>query len=368
MKPNDEMIGLGVLVFAVLLCAFITAITPYITRKSEAFGVSIPENKWEDPRLRAFRKAYCWGMLVAGIVGVAVVLMIYQFSRDLIATPMIALFAVLGFSYVWYFRYHKQVKAIKAGEGWASQTTSKVHVALGEESKLPSAWWMLPAWLITVVTIALVCVSYPLLPQRIPMNYSFDGTVTRYAEKSLLSVMVLPFAQVFMTSLFTFVMYIIKRSRTVIDPENEQESLRQTLAFKQGWCWFVIAGGSLMVLMLCIIQFSMLGMFPFEGMLVMTSVLPLALVAGAIWLSIRLGQGGSRWGKRPRSGSISIRDDDKYWKLGMFYFNPEDPALFVEKRFGVGWTSNFARPMTYVFIGILLVFIIGSLVMAGSAA
>lgn len=368
MKPNDELIGLGVLVFTVLLCAFITAITPYITRKSEAFGVSIPENKWEDHRLRAFRKAYLWGMLVAGVVGGAVVLLMYRFSGDMLATPLVAIFVVLGFSFVWYFRYHKQVKAIKAGEDWGSQTTSKVHVALGEEGNLPSAWWMLPAWLITAATIVFVLVSYPQLPQRIPMNYSFDGTVTRYAEKSLLTVMVLPFTQVFMTIIFSFSMYIIKRSRTVIDPENEQESLRQTLAFKRGWCWFTIAGGSLMVAMMGIIQLSMLGTIPLGGLVFATLVMPLALVAGAIWLSVRLGQGGSRWGTRPRSSSISIRDDDKYWKFGMFYYNPDDPALFVEKRFGVGWTSNFARPMTYVFLGILLVFIVGSIVMAGKAA
>jgi uncharacterized membrane protein len=34
----------------------------------------------------------------------------------------------------------------------------------------------------------------------------------------------------------------------------------------------------------------------------------------------------------------------------MFYYNPSDPAVFVEKRVGIGYTVNFARPVSWVFI------------------
>lgn len=45
---------------------------------------------------------------------------------------------------------------------------------------------------------------------------------------------------------------------------------------------------------------------------------------------------------------------DAYWKLGVFYFNPDDAAIFVEKRFGVGYTMNFARPMAWAILGAIL--------------
>lgn len=48
----------------------------------------------------------------------------------------------------------------------------------------------------------------------------------------------------------------------------------------------------------------------------------------------------------------------KEWKWGLFYWNPEDPSLFVERRYGYGMTVNFARPMVWVFL-------IGGLVMVG---
>ncbi len=57
----------------------------------------------------------------------------------------------------------------------------------------------------------------------------------------------------------------------------------------------------------------------------------------------------------PRSTDVIFRDDDRYWNAGVFYNNPDDPALFVPKRFGLGWTMNFGHPQAkFVLIGMLL--------------
>lgn len=51
-----------------------------------------------------------------------------------------------------------------------------------------------------------------------------------------------------------------------------------------------------------------------------------------------------------------FRDDDRYWYGGFFYNNPDDPALLVPKRFGLGWTLNFGHPQAKLFlIGVLVV-------------
>src|SRR5260370_14802540 len=52
-----------------------------------------------------------------------------------------------------------------------------------------------------------------------------------------------------------------------------------------------------------------------------------------------------------------FRDDDQYWSGGVFYNNPDDPALFVPKRFCLGWTLNFGHPRsTLLLIGVLVMF------------
>ena len=66
-----------------------------------------------------------------------------------------------------------------------------------------------------------------------------------------------------------------------------------------------------------------------------------------------LGQGGNRIPSpqrpdSPSTGAVGDRTEDRFWKLGVFYFNRNDPSVMVERRFGIGYTVNFARPVAWV--------------------
>jgi uncharacterized membrane protein len=52
--------------------------------------------------------------------------------------------------------------------------------------------------------------------------------------------------------------------------------------------------------------------------------------------------------------TVGDRTADTHWKGGLFYVNPDDPALFVEKRIGIGYTLNFGRPGAWALIGLLI--------------
>jgi uncharacterized membrane protein len=45
---------------------------------------------------------------------------------------------------------------------------------------------------------------------------------------------------------------------------------------------------------------------------------------------------------------------DRFWRGWIFYVNPDDPALFVPKRFGIGYTINFAHPWSSVALAVIL--------------
>lgn len=90
-----------------------------------------------------------------------------------------------------------------------------------------------------------------------------------------------------------------------------------------------------------------------------TLLLPLLVVIALVFALARLGQGGSRQSARaqPRQTSteaVGDRTDDRYWLLGVIYFNRDDPAILIEKRFGVGYTLNFARPMSWSIVLLVL--------------
>lgn len=49
------------------------------------------------------------------------------------------------------------------------------------------------------------------------------------------------------------------------------------------------------------------------------------------------------------------------WK-GFIYYNPDDPALFVAKRWGIGWTLNFANRWAWVYVVIIAALTVGPFV------
>jgi uncharacterized membrane protein len=76
------------------------------------------------------------------------------------------------------------------------------------------------------------------------------------------------------------------------------------------------------------------------------------VLGGAIWLGVTTGQGGSRLGGDGENATDRL--DDRFWKLGGIYANPGDPAIFVERRFGLGWTINVGNPRALIVLFVLL--------------
>ena len=83
-------------------------------------------------------------------------------------------------------------------------------------------------------------------------------------------------------------------------------------------------------------------------------LLTLAVVAAVIVLLMRAARTGHEAGTAPSGHTaVAVVGDstpDARWLGGVLYFNREDPALIVEKRFGVGYTLNFAHPAAWIII------------------
>lgn len=78
------------------------------------------------------------------------------------------------------------------------------------------------------------------------------------------------------------------------------------------------------------------------------------------WL-MYIGQGGENLSPRdvppapaPAGAAAGDRTPDRCWKAGVIYINRNDPAVLVEKRFGVGYTLNFGHPVSWLLLGSLV--------------
>jgi uncharacterized membrane protein len=68
----------------------------------------------------------------------------------------------------------------------------------------------------------------------------------------------------------------------------------------------------------------------------------------------------------PAEGAPTIGDrtEDRYWKAGVCYFNRNDPAILVEKRFGIGYTLNFGHWISWAILAVLLLLPLSALFLA----
>lgn len=139
-----------------------------------------------------------------------------------------------------------------------------------------------------------------------------------------------------------------------------------------------VAGLVLAMSYLMALVFGAIGLVPLLQTPEAARVFTVAMLAGAVIVPIallvvwflRYGKTFSAAARKEEAGGpagapIGDRTPDACWKAGLFYYNPGDPALFVEKRFGIGYTFNFARPATWwLLAAILLLPLVPLLVMA----
>ena len=112
------------------------------------------------------------------------------------------------------------------------------------------------------------------------------------------------------------------------------------------------------------LEFFLAVIFSFVGLLPLMSnrnpgILPiliatLAMLAALIFVMSRLAKHHAKL-HAEASASMPGGVSDDHWKGGVFYVNRDDSALFVPKRFGIGYTLNFGHATAWVIMGLVLV-------------
>lgn len=367
------------MLFALLFICYIptliiSAITPYITRKTESFGVSIPEEEYSNPEVRSVRENYRnMTLLFGGLLSLlAFVMVLFNPSDTAVLLLPAGTLLLLLIMFVFYWKGHVKMKELKQHYNWMEDKTQLVVVDTGFRHKkvMASPLWFVLYLLIILATAAMGAVLYDKLPDRIAMHWNIRGEVDRWAQKSYGTVLWAPLVQIFLTFVMAYSYWIIGKSKQLIDPSAPEKSVGQNRTFRYRWSVFLVVMGLLLLIMFGFMQFLSYGYIKNSWLILgLPMVLCLGILTASILLSVTTGQGGSRIYKKEVTAGEKIeskvvsRDEDKYWKLGLFYYNPDDPAIFVEKRFGVGWTNNWARPLSWaITLGLLASIIIFTVV------
>ncbi|EAD5565979.1 DUF1648 domain-containing protein [Listeria monocytogenes] len=355
-------------IFVSIAIISLQAITPFVIRKSECFGVNVGERANRNAELTRLKKQYVgqvvlWTSFVA-IIGIALIQGFHS-SENMQAGIFIAsMFGQLIVSFIIYYRFHHTTlqwkrDKIEAGE-ISTNSIIMVDTSFHRRKMVISYTWFVVPLLIFIITLAITVVFYPVAPADFPIHFDMSGAVTDTVAKSPRVVLLLPMMQLGMIALFIFINFVIARSKQSVENENPTDSLKRGLLFRQISSKTMLIMCTIMVIDFLIMQVVMLLALPVEWIMITMIISVVLILFGTVLLAVKVGQGGSRlkFADQPDGVNKPIRDDDSFWKAGVIYFNRNDPALFVEKRFGIGWTINTARPVAWLSFVIIIAVII----------
>jgi uncharacterized membrane protein len=195
------------------------------------------------------------------------------------------------------------------------------------------------------------------IPSRIPVHWGLNGP-DRWVDRTPLAVygfIAMIAAVSLMMSLAGYATMYASRRVAATGPAAEIERKYRTAGF---------AGLLALAYVLAIVA------PPIEGAIPEVPFAPAIIIVTSLAMVVTLmyyGQGGTRLSYAHTSvvndPPVGDRTADDRWKWGVFYYNPDDPAFLVEKRFGLGWTWNFGHRLSWLLIPVLVLTIIAPLLL-----
>jgi uncharacterized membrane protein len=249
-------------------------------------------------------------------------------------------------------------RSVQKAEGRAP---GRYAVPLGETPTLTS-YVSAPLAVAQVVVILLAVTVFlwvlPQLPDRVPMHWDMNGNVNRWGRPTemwfFLGMLLFNLAIVWMVA------WSVSKERWALPPERAEEYAalqrrrRATMVRFIEWMMFCIN-----VSMAVMWVFMSLGQMPGRGWLIHTGiigcvvVMAIGIVAPMIVFIPRMVRVQDEI--RAIAGSDVLGTRPGGWVAGgMFYYAPDDPALWVPKRVGIGQTLNFGRRGAWIFLAAIL--------------
>lgn len=362
MEGNATEFAATMLAFTVALVpltGIMTIVTPFLMRRGEVFAVTVPDTAAHDPYLRRLKRRYA--LLMATLTAVLTAVGAFgAFTGDAglaLAVLCVGMLLLCVGSYGLMLYFRAKVQSYKKEQGW--QASARESVAVVGDAPVPRAVslkWNLLYLPVIAVTLAIGAVGYAQMPDLIPQHMNFQGEVTEYMEKTPFTILVPALIVAFVAACMAFAHWTILRSKRPSNPSAPATSALAYGMFARAQSILLVAGGLALSVLGPVMELSFIGVTGLEQAGVFVVALALVIVVGSIVISLVYGQGGSRVFSRMAASERLLADDDEHWKLGVFYYNPDDASLFLPERFGIGWTMNWARPAVWaiMFAGLVL--------------
>lgn len=353
-----------VMIFVFVPTIVLIVSMPYLTRETISFGVTVSAVQFHSEPLHRMRKSYARvsAALHTVLFIVCIICLIYsdEHSKQISWIVITYSLAMLVNSLVINISYHFKMKSVLPMLPIAPEP-SIMAVDTGFQQRnngLSSIWFLIHVFVI-VVSIVTVLRHYDLIPDQIPIHFNSSWDVDRYAAKSYSSVFMPAVIQVFITLLFIFENWSIRRVKSQVQPADPNRSNRQDVTFRRAWSYFMNTASFLLVILFSVVQLNLISLLNINFAIPVILFIIAFIILYAFALSFWAGQVESRLERSADSANVRPVHDEDQWRLGMIYFNRKDPNLIVGKRFGVGWGLNFGHPVVWLIcLGIIVLLVV----------
>lgn len=367
------------MIFALLMAATTLAITwimakaPSLASPGTPLGVRVPKDYLSDSAVTSALAGYkvrTWGCGIA-----ATILSLFAWKLPLLAAVPSLLVTLGG---LWaYISQRRRIIAAKKTGGWFDEveTTIAARVstnAIGtpEFEGIPTPtfpWITMLASLLCIAAGAIITSSHwSDIPDPVPVHWNSSMEADNWSEKNIGSVFSISFIALGMLLLFAIICSFIAHSE--VSPRSER-SIKARLRNEANLA-FTNTGMGVLTLLMCagmaflqvtgpVPQFQRFNGAAIITMLVLTIGGSIGLVAFLLYKQSQLSE--QLRGIRFPDEDKESPDNDHLYKWGVMYYNPEDPAVLVDKRFGTGMSFNYARWQAKVFFGLVILILVGSL-------
>ncbi len=333
-------------------------IMPFMTQKTVVFGVRIPPDMHNHPFLTQILRRYLAG---EGILAVLIILLIHfthlEINQGMGSAILLGLTLVL-FT-LDYMLAHFSVSTRKKREGWYENRRQASLADTNQAHKLSPwvwLWWEIPAWALALALTVVGITRYPYLPARIPVHFNNQGVANGWMTKSI-SVIIFPLSMtVGSILLLTGILWLVMtRTHPDLDPSDPKGSLNRSIIFRRRMIITLGVAALAATVTTALTALSTWDVVPSADLPKIIPIVLFVALAAIFAVTMKTGQEGRNLPYVSTDSTTYVHyDDDRFWKGGILYYNPNDPKMLVDKRFGIGWTLNFARPSVWIGLAILI--------------
>jgi uncharacterized membrane protein len=319
---------------------------PWLSRKNVVFGVVFGDiGVWQRSEIKKVRKRFVLSCLGIAFLLAGIYLLVFITTKmnegDVTRFYFATIIALLLMEIIPFVIANRSVKKLKRSIPQKNLVKDKITVEIGGSNDIEplSVMWFLLLLVPIIAAIVFVILYYPQIPGSIATHYNIKGIADKWSEKSINVVMWPIFSQILLAG-FMFVVGILTRYAPASVKGNPKAAPNYP-SFRRIITASVIAIAMIVELKFLATELLYAGMI--NNMKLLHEVIPILVAIIVVILIIAF----FMW-TRSRIPSGTILDDDSKWILGIFYFNPSDSSIFIEKRHGIGQTINFGRPVVWI--------------------